>query len=1220
MFRSLKYILLAATLSFAAVAQAQETTRPHAGMLRYPSLSQDRIAFVYAGKLWQVPRAGGLAIPTATPPGSVAYSQFSPDGKTIAFTGNYDGNGDIYTIPTEGGNPFRVTYHPGGDVLCGWVGNDRLLYYNGQMSGNGRVAKLLTTSTKGGMPTTLPVPYGQDAAISPDGRWLAYTPSSTNTRTWKRYVGGWAQDIWLFDLQTKAAKKITDWEGTDTFPMWAGETLYYLSDNGPEGRLNIWKYDTKSGKRQQVTKFADYDVKWPSIGPGAIIFQHGPNLRLLDLATGQTKTVEVRVPGDNLQVRPRTVNAAQLINSWDISPTAKRVTVSARGDIWTIPAKDGAPRNLTRTSGANERNANWSPDGRWIAYLSDATGEYEVYITQSDGKGETKQLTKNGTCFRYIFSWSPDNKYLLIGDKTGAMEVMTVATGQVKKLDMDPVVQSSGPSWSPNWSPDSRYITYHKQDEIRTQSYIVICDVESGEKKQVTSGMFTDSNPVFDRKGEFLYYNSSRSFNRPIYDALQGTWIYQDIDTIVAVPLRKDVASPLLPKSDEEKFDSDSKKTDVSINGFTLERTQATQADPISGDWEGKVTGIPSGDVTIKMTLKLTGNNITGSIDATGLGTATVAGTFAAPDGVTLTVTPPGNPALTFTGKVAADNLNVSASSDGNTFTITARRTKAATGTPPAPATPTPATPPASPSTAPVKVTIDYDNFEARGMALPLRPGRLGGLNVNAQGQLLFVRVSLEGMPEIKLFDMNDPKREEKTVAAGTGSYAMTPDGKKLLVLRGAGATIQDAVAGPPGEAVPMDGLTVTIEPRAEWKQIFNEAWRTERDFFYDPNMHGVDWKAIHDQYAKMLEDANSRADVGYIISEMISELNVGHAYYGGGDTPPEPSVSVGMLGADFSLENGAYRIVRIIKGGPWDTDARGPLSEPGVKVKEGDYILAVNGVPIDATKDPWAAFQGMAGRVVSLTVSEKPTLDSVARDVSVRLLGSEGNLRYRDWIETNRAYVEKKTGGKVGYIYVPDTGQGGQSDLVRQLMGQLNKEALIIDERWNGGGQIPDRFIELLNRPVLNYWARRDGKDWVWPPAGHSGPKCMLVNGLSGSGGDAFPWYFKQAKLGKVIGTRTWGGLVGLSGNPSLVDGASVTAPTFAFYETDGTWAVEGHGVDPDIEILDDPSKMQNGADPQLDTAITLMLDEIKKNPYVPPKRPAYPNRKGIGVAKPDF
>jgi tricorn protease len=488
---------------------------------------------------------------------------------------------------------------------------------------------------------------------------------------------------------------------------------------------------------------------------------------------------------------------------------------------------------------------------------------------------------------------------------------------------------------------------------------------------------------------------------------------------------------------------------------------------------------------------------------------------------------------------------------------------------------------------------------------------------VNKSGQLLFVRVGAPGSEEatsVKLFDIKDEKREEKNVGAGA-SFQVSADGSKILIPRGQAAVIQDASAGSTAQPVVTAGMTSIIEPRGEWRQMFNEAWRIERDFFYDPNMHGVDWKAVREQYGKMLEDAASREDLSYIISEMISEINVGHAYYSGGDVESQPAVSVGLLGADFELANGAYRIGTIYQGGPWDSDARGPLSQPGVKVKQGDYLLAVNGAPVDTAKDPWAAFQGMAGQTVTLTVSSQPKLDSSARDVVVKLLSGDADLRFRTWVEKNRAYVESKSGGRIGYVYVPNTGQDGQSELYRQFVGQRGKEALIIDERWNAGGQIPNRFIELLNRPVMNYWARRDHADWIWPWDAQQGPKVMLINGLAGSGGDAFPWYFRQAGLGKLIGTRTWGGLVGISGNPDLIDGASVTAPTFAFYKKDGTWAVEGHGVDPDIEVIDDPALMQNGADPQLDAAIKQIEDELKRNPFVPAKRPAYPNRKGFGV-----
>ena len=1183
-------------------------------MMRYPAVSLTQIAFVYAGKIWLAPRQGGMAVPCANPTGSAGFPRFSPDGKTLAFSGNYDGNLDVYTIGVEGGNPFRVTHHPGVDILYGWTPDGRLIFGNPDFNGIRATTRLMTVPATGGMPTPLPVPYGQQAAISPDGKFLAYTPLSVDNRTWKRYRGGWAQDIWLFNLTDKSAKKITDWEGTDTLPMWSGDTIYYLSDSGPEHRLNIWRYETKSGKRDQVTKFADYDVKWPSIGGGAIVFQHGSELRLLEVASGQSHAVEIRVPGDKPGIRPRMADAARNIEGVSISPSGKRVAVEGRGDLWSAPAKDGTPRNMTRTNGVHERDPEWSPDGRWIAYISDATGENEIYLTQSDGKGETKQVTKNGKTFRYLRGWSPDSKYLLFSDPTGALFALTAASGETKLLDTNP----TGGGMSGSWSPDSRFIVYGKQSDPRTQQTLWIYDMQSGEKRQVTSGVFNDDNAVFDRKGEYLFFASSRVFNRPLYADNGDTWIYSGTQTLVAIPLRADIASPYAPKSDEETFSGEKKDETPKPTTPAPAAKGAATDDGVSGQWNGTASPGPQGDISVRMTLQVgAANAVTGTIEAVGLGSGTIAGTFdPATKDITLTVTIPGLPAVTFRGKVTGGQMTVSGNTQNGIITLTA--TRAGSSAPPGPAETGATKPDVKPG---VKVTIDFDNFESRAFALPIRPGNVGGLGVNSQNQLLFIRSTPEGSSDLKLFDLTDLKREEKMVAAGANGYDLTPDGKKLLVLGAGEPKIQDANAGATGEPVVTAGMSVMIDPPVEWREIFDEAWRVERDFFYDPNMHGVNWKAIHDQYAKMLPDCNSRADVGFVIGEMISELNVGHAYYSGGDLPPEPSVSVGLLGADFALDGGAYRIAKIYRGAAWDTDAIGPLSQPGVKVKEGDYLLAVNGVPLDAKQDPWAAFIGMADKNVTLTVSAKPALDKDARDVVVRLLGSEAPLRYRAWIEKNRAYVDKVTGGKVGYVYVPNTGQDGQSDLVRQLLGQTAKDALIIDERWNGGGQIPTRFIELLNRPVTNYWAVRDGKGvFPWPPDSNYGPKCMLINGSAGSGGDAFPWYFKQAGLGKLIGMRTWGGLIGIGGYPQTVDGAGVTAPSFAFFKKDGTWGIEGHGVDPDIVVIDDPSKMQNGADPQLDAGIKQMLEELKTKTFVLPKRPPYPDKSGMGINKKDI
>jgi tricorn protease len=1116
----------AASQSPAAAQPAAAGVQPHGGMLRYPDVSSTQIVFVYADDLWLVPREGGVATPLASPPGPELLPRFSPDGKAIAFVGNYDGSRDIYTVPAAGGIPTRVTHMPGGESLSNWTSDNKLLFFSNGLAGRDRQVLLYRVAPEGGMPEKLPVPYGAFADISSDGKWLAYTPHTADFRTWKRYRGGMQTDIWLFDLQTKAAKQATTWEGTDTAPMWHGSQLYYLSDDGPSHRLNLWTLDPATLKRKQLTTYADYDVKWPSIGPGPagageIVFQHGAELALFDIGSAKTSVVHVTIPGAQPKLRPRAVDAAKFASGWDISPSGKRVVVAARGDVWSLPAKEGSPRNLTRTSGVAERDPSFSPDGKSVAWLSDATGEYELYVAPADGLGEAQQLTKDGHAFRRLLCWSPDSKNLVFCDKTGTLYLQPVAGGETRTISRDP--------WSgdltgtaPSFSQDGRFLAFGEPGEDSPNSRIVIWEVESGTKHAVTSGMFDDAQPAFDRKGDYLYFRRRGHF-APLYGEIEQSFVYANTEQLVLVPLRADVKSPFAPKSDEEEIKKDeAKKEEAKKDDAKPEEKPADKKDEKKDDKDAKPEDKkPDDKKEDKPPLK-----------------------------------------------------------------------------------------------------IDFDGFERRAVLLPVEAGVFGTLGVNDAGALIFVRGTFQGddtPPSVQILDVAADKPEEKTVAKGAGGFALSADGKRLLALSEGVAQIGDAKAEAKFEAVPTGGMQAEIDPRAEWAEIFEDAWRMYRDFFYDPNMHKVDWKKVHEQYAAMLADCASRDDLSYVIKEMISELNVGHAYYGGGDVGDEPHATLGLLGCDYELGDGAWKIARILEGAAWDTDARGPLSQPGVDVKAGDYLLAVNGVPLDPKSDPWAAFQNLADKVVTLTVSAKPVRDESARKLVVKTIGSERELRYRNWIEHNRKYVEDKTGGKVGYVYVPSTGIDGQNDLIRQWSGQERKPALIIDERWNSGGQIPTRFVELLNRPVTNYWARRDGKDWTWPPDSHQGPKCMLINGLSGSGGDAFPYYFKQAKVGKLIGMRTWGGLVGLSGYPPLIDGANVQVPSFAFYETDGTWGIEGHGVDPDIEVIDDPSKMVDGGDPQLDRAIEEMLSEIQAHPYTPPKRPAYPDRSGMGIEAKD-
>lgn len=1226
MFRALQ-VVLASSLVLLTVHVAAADVDPSAGMLRFPAVSKDRIIFAYANDLWTVGRNGGEASPLASPPGAESNPCFSPDGKTIAFVGNYEGRRDIYTLPVGGGVPYRVTYHPGSMSLAGWTPDGRLLYASNYLSGQRRAARMFTINAQGGEPEALPVPYGDDGAISADGTWLAYTPYNTDNRTWKRYAGGWQSDIWLFNLKDHTSRQATDWAGTDTLPMWHGTKIYFLSDAGPEHRLNIWVYDTKTSNREQITKYADWDVKWPSIGPGdrgqgEIVFQNGATLYLLDLRTNAAREVKVTIPGDRPKLMDQDVDASSFISSWSISPSGKRVAVEARGDVWTLPAKDGSPRDLTRTSGVAEREATWSPDGQWIAYFGDATGEYELYITQSDGRGETKQLTSDNGPFKSGAQWSPDSKHIVFGDKTSTTWLHTIESGETKKIDKDPW----GNAGAVSWSHDSRWIAYARShdDPNNGSTAIWVYNVETGETRQLTSGYFADTTPTFDRKGDWFFFVSSRSIGGPLYSDLDTTWIYTGSQTIIAVPLRADVKSPWLAKSDEEQWKKDDKKKDEADKTEGKEGDDGAKKDEgdkpvvaddgLSGTWEGAVhLDEVEGGMKVTLTLALAADGSVTGTASSPMATFAVSGTYdKAGKRLTLTGSTPDLGNVTFDLKVEGDTITGLVSANGSDTELTLQRTKKGAegedkddkGKEKKEAKP---------------VEIEFDGFERRAVQVPVPSGRFGQLAVNDKNQLLFVRRSVPGSSAtdgIKLFDLEDEKKQEQSVAAGAGGFDISPDGKKLLIPRGRSASIQNASAGASGETVPTGGMQVLIAPRTEWRQLVLDAWRIQRDYFYVKNMHGVDWPKIRDHYLSMVDDATSREDVSFIISEMISELNVGHAYYFGGDTESEPNSSVGVLGCDFEFdkEAGAYRISKIIEAGPWDLDGRGPLSQPGVDVKEGDYLLEVNGVPVDPTQDVYKSFQGLAGRTITITVSAKATRDDEVRDVVIQPMGDDGALRYRAWIEAKRKYVEDKTGGRVGYIHVPDTGVNGQNELVRQFYPQIGKEALIIDERWNGGGQIPTRFIELLNRPVTNYWARRDNIDWKWPPDANNGPKCMLINGPSGSGGDMFPWLFRYNNLGPLIGTRTWGGLVGISGNPALIDGGYTSVPTFGFYTKEGKWDIEGHGVDPDYKVVDDPALMVDGGDPQLDKAIELMLKAADTDGFKRPERPIDPDRSGIG------
>lgn len=1104
--------LTAAFLTALAVPAAAQID---ARMLRYPDVSATQIAFTYAGDIWLVPKTGGVAVRLSSPKGEEVFPRFSPDGKTLAYSANYDGNTDVYTVPVQGGDPVRLTWHPMTDRVLDWhPDGTRVLFASGRESGRQRYNQFFLVSAKGGPAERLPVPYGEFAAYSPDAKRLAYLPQSQAFRTWKRYRGGWAPDVWIFDLTAQQATNVTSSDANDEHPMWHGDTLYFLSDRAANQRANIWARNATTGALRQVTQFNDFDVTFPAIGPNDIVFEAGGRLYLLDLATEKTTEVQVQVITDRTTLKPRNEPVAELIRFAGPSPTAKRAVFEARGDVFSVPAEHGPVMNLTRTSGTAERYPRWSPDGKTLAWWSDKSGEYELVLRPADGTGDEKKVTTLGAGYRYPVQWSPDSKRLAFMDETQRLRVLDVASGKLTEIDRTPIWMAHDQleNFALRWSPDSRWLAWGRGVPETANSALFLYDTTAGTKHQVSSGYFTDILPTFDPEGKYLFFLTNRNFE-PVYSDFDNSWTYPNATRIAAVTLRKDVPSPLAARNDLEGDDKDKEK----------DKDDAAK---------------PSGD----------------KADAAK------------------------KPA-----DAKADAKKDAEKKDGDK---------------------------ADAKDAPKPVAIDLDGFEARVIPLPPKPGNYSGLAA-VKGKVLYRRGPRTGSGEEKgtlvYYDLEE--REEKTVMTALDAFAPTADGKKLFVVQDKKFGFVDLKADAKiDKPLRTAELEATIDPKAEWNQMFADAYRFQRDFFYDPGLHGVDWTALRARYQALIDASVTRWDVNYVLGEFMGELNASHTYRGGGDVEEVLKRNVGLLGIDWELANGAYRIKHIANGAAWDTDHRSPLREPGIDVKAGDYVLAVNGVALRADQDPLAAFQGLADKTVVLTVNGAPNATG-ARQVTVKCLADDTNVRFREWVERQRARVDKASNGRVGYIYVQSTGVDGQNDLVRQFMAQWRKDALIIDERFNSGGQIPDRFIELLNRPLLAYWAVRQGEDWQWPPVAHRGPKVMLINGWSGSGGDAFPFYFREAKLGPLVGSRTWGGLIGLSGAPELVDGGGFTVPTFRMFDVRGQWFAEGRGVDPDIAVPEDPTQLAKGVDPQLERAISEAMTRLKDAPPAP-VRPKYERR----------
>lgn len=1081
--RKMHWKIIALVLAFLVpLAMANGIDQKDTKLMSQPDISRDAIVFVYAGDLWTAGKDGSDARRLTSHPGLESDPQFSPDGKYIAFNAQYDGNTDVYIMPSEGGVPTRLTWHPGVDLVRGFTPDGSAVLFVSQRSVfTRRYMQLFTVSIRGGFPEALDIPHAYKAAYSPDGTRMAYNPFFEAFHEWKHYRGGTHSVIWLYTFNDHSVEKIPQPEGrcNDVDPMWEGTNIYFLSDRN--GEFNLFLYDTLTKQIKQITRFADFPVLDASIGKGEIIFEQAGSLHVLDLSGGENHRLTIGIAADLMEVRPRYVKGSRYIRSASLSPSGMRAVFGFRGEIVTVPAKKGDPRNLTHSPGVHERYPVWSPDGKSIAYFSDSSGEYALHVQSQDGKGKVRKYSLSGAGFYESPSWSPDSKKICYVDNSLSLYFVDLESGKETKIASEYLYMPSGlHTLHGVWSPDSRWIAY----TLNTKAYIqkvYIYSLDQNKSFAVTDGMSEVSSPVFDRSGKYLYFFASTNAGPVKHWFAMSSEDMQMTSAIYMTVLRKGISSPLAKESDEEKGKEIAKK-------------------PKNKTGEKKKAG---------------------------------------PD-----------------------------------------------------------------------VTIDFDGIQYRILDLPVSPGNYFMLRAGAEGQIFYMEAPPGSSPfsrETKLNRFDLKSRKAETLGRGINAYDLSRDGKKILYLSSGSWGIVPAGKIKPGQGkLKIDAIEVHINPRAEWKQIFNEAWRINRDYFYDPHMHGVDWKAMREKYARFLPDLACRNDLNRVIQWMCSELSVGHHRVGGGDFLSVPKrIPGGLLGADYVIKNGRYCFQKVYGGLNWNPKLRSPLTEPGVDVKTGEYLLAVQGRELRPPDNLFALFENTAGKLIEMTVGPNPD-GSNSRTVKVVPVANETSLRNRDWVEGNLRRVQEATSGRVAYVYVPNTADLGHTYFKRYFFPQSDKEAIIIDERFNGGGQVADYYIDILRRPLISHWAMRYGADLKTPSASIQGPKVMLIDETAGSGGDLLPWMFRKLKLGKLIGKRTWGGLVGILGFPVLMDGGYVTAPNLAIWTENG-WVVENIGVPPDIEVEQWPAEVIKGKDPQLEKAIQVIMEELKKNPPRKFKRPPY-------------
>ncbi|HRX11178.1 MAG TPA: PDZ domain-containing protein, partial [Draconibacterium sp.] len=1052
-----------------------------ARLMRFPDINNNLVAFVYAGDIWTVNSSGGEARRLTSHEGMELFPKISPDGNWIAFSAEYSGSRQVYIIPSEGGKPKQLTYYnsvglmpPRGgfdDIVLDWTPDSKNILIRANRTEFGeRNGKYFLVNIDGGLEKPLQIVNGGFAALSPDAKKIVFTPVDREFRSWKRYKGGRATDLWIYDLEKNSSEQITDFAGSDQCPVWHNNKIFFTSDR--DLKLNIYSYNTQTRAVEQITKFTDFDVLWPSGSNGQLVFENGGFLYKTNLETGLTEKITVNINFDNPNLVPYFKTVTGNIHSYSISPSGKRALFDARGDIFSVPAENGNTENLTQTQGIREVYPSWSPNGKYISYYSDATGEYEIYLLENKKDAKPQQITTNSSAWKYDNEWSPDSKYLLYSDRTLQLKLLNIET-KVETV-VDKATENEFRSYV--FSPDSKWVAYVKQAP-NGYSSIWVYNIPEAKNIQLTDDSFSDNSPVFSTDGLTIFFLSDRDFNLD-FSSFEFNYVYNKSTRIFAMAL----------KADGEKLFKD--KIDIE---------------------------------PVKMDLK----------------------------------------------EKAKDKEEKKEES--------------------------------------VNVTIDVEGINNRIIALPPKAGEYRNL-VAVDGGVLYIS-------DGKLSKYNIAEEKEEVIMEKAIQAQVSADGKMMLYRSGRDFGITKVAPGqkPDAGKLKLDNLEMKIDPAKEWQQIFNDGWRIYRDYFYVNNLHGVDWKAIKDNYGQLVPYVGHRADLDFILSEMISESNTGHSYVDWGDFEKPKRIEGGLFGAQLVADkkSGLYKIAKIYQGQNWDESLRSPLTEQGVNVKEGDYLISIDGHEIKTTDNPYEFLENTIGKKVEIVVNSTPEKD-FARTSTIEPIKSELDLLYYNWVLERRAMVDKLSGGKIGYIHVPNTAVEGNRELFKGMYAYNDKDALIIDDRYNGGGFIPDVMADLLDRKTLSYWNVNGLTPMKTPGIAHNGPKAMLINGYSSSGGDAFPYYFRKKGLGQLIGTRTWGGLVGISGNARLVDGGNISVPRFGIYDENGEWIIEGIGVYPDIEVIDRPEQLAKGVDPGIEKAVEVLLKELEKNPPKKVKVPEPPNRSG--------